>query len=665
MTETTNGMVAGIASIDAILRLAKHVPLFPCRRRDEEVFSNGRPITKKAKSPHTDNGFFSASQDENEIREWWRRWPDAFVGVPTGQRTKLVAIDWDPEKHADLTGEWIQSNSDALLSARVHGTLRGGKHYVYRVGVGQIYKNGTDIELAGAKRPGLDFRGDGGYIIWWPIHGGSVSDNQAPFLPAGLIDELQERPTPAVTPPKHSPVKWKQDSALVADALAYLDPSCDYSTWRNVGMAMHLASMGADDAFDMWHAWSAGQLTGDSMPEKYAGIDSCRYMWSSFKDSKANAVTLGSIFFLAQQRGYKPKREEPPVKAEPMPPELADVPHLGALMQSTVEPREWFFEEILPAGAFLIVGRPKVGKSWLLFQLAIAAASCQDFLGFTPLGQFGVLYISSEDDVARIQSRFNRFKESVPGGLRVMVRDELLKLANEHAKRMSFAEYLDAYLTRFKDVKFVFVDTETTCRHIWDGENGGSKERSITRKDYAEVRAFDSIALKHRAFIGLVNHTGKRKNGVWFDIHELINRTNTALAGASGSIVLADPPGHDPMDTESRIRVLGIRGRDITGDHLLAVEQMGNGAFESRGVWTSFQLTDVQEQLCDALVEITEDAPGQWITTKELAQWVSKTAGAVKRAISRMQKSGVHQYKGWRIEVKKSQGIKLHRNEEE
>lgn len=660
MTEPTGGMVAGIASLDAILRLAKFAPVFPCRRKDQEGYSNGRPCTYKAKSPLVDNGFFAATQDEAQIREWWRRWPDALVGVPTGQRTKLIAIDWDPEKHTDITGEWIQSNIEALMLAKTHGTMRGGKHYLYRVGTGQLYKGGTDLELAGVKRPGIDLRAEGGYIIWWPIHGGSVTGDSAPFLPAGLIDERLERPVAHAQLPKQSPVKWRNDKPLVCDALAYISPACDYDTWRNIGMAIHLASMGSEDGFNLWQAWSAGSIEG-AMPENYAGLDGCRYIWNSFKDSKSRPITLGTVFKLAGDRGYKqPKHEEPPT-LEPEAKQLADVSQLGALMQATAEPREWFFEEIIPAGAFLIVGRPKVGKSWLLFQLAVCAASCQDFLGYAALGQCGVLYISPEDDIARIQSRFNRFQQSAPVGLRVMVRDDFIARATEFAERMTFAEWLDAYLTQFPDVKFVFIDTETTCRHIWDGENGGSKERSVTRKDYAEVRQFDSIALKHRAFVGLVNHTAKRRNGQWFDIHELINRTNTALAGASGSIVIADPPGHDPMDTDSRIRVLGIRGRDISGDHLIAIEQMTTGAFESRGAWTNFAQTDAEEQICAALIEINEQAPDQWMTAKEVGAWISKSGGTVQRTITRMLKANRNQYDGFRIETKKGKGVKLHK----
>lgn len=659
MTEQTGGMVAGIASVDAVLRLAKFVPVFPCRRTTEQGFSNGRPVEYKAKSPLIGNGFYGASKDEHQIRDWWKRWPDALVGVPTGQKTRLVAIDWDKDKHTDSTGEWLQMHAETLITAKVHGTLRGGKHYLYRVPVGLEYESGSDLTLGGAERPGIDLRADGGYIIWWPIHGGSVVNETAPPLPAGLIDERLKRKDSPAQPKAHSPVKWRNDKQLVVDALAYLDPT-RRNLWRDVGMAIHLASLGSDDGFDVWQAWSSGGISGE-MPETYRGVDDCRQTWETFKDKAARPVTLGSIFHLAKQQGWKKVEIEdaaPPVEPE-APRAFEDVAQLGAIMHATAAPRDWYFEEIIPAGAFLIVGRPKVGKSWLLFQLAICAASCTDFLDYEALTQVGVLYISSEDDIARIQSRFNRFQVPVPSGLRVMVRDDLMKRADEFREQMTFTQWLDAYLARFTDVKFVFVDTESTCRHIWDGENGGSREKSITRKDYAEVREFDSIALRHRAFIGLVNHTAKRRNGMWFDIHELINRTNTALAGASGSIVLADPPGHDPTDTDSRIRVLGIRGRDISGDHLLAIEQMSNGAFESRGKWGSYAQTDAEQTICNALVELNEQSPEQWMTAKEVGGYIGKSHGTVQRTVTRMLSAGRTNYKGFRIEAKKGKGVKL------
>lgn len=341
-----------------------------------------------------------------------------------------------------------------------------------------------------------------------------------------------------------------------------------------------------------------------------------------------------------------------------------DIPSLAQIMGMTTDGREWFFEEILPAGAFLIVGRPKVGKSWLLFQLALDAAMCRKFLDYEALGEFGVLYFAAEDDYARIQSRFRNFRiDAPPTNLHIVVREQLEGMAKIYSENFTLGEFLDAYLKSHPRIKFVFIDTEATCRHVWEGANGGSAEQSITRKDYAEVREFDSIALKYSCFIGLVNHTSKRRNGTWFDIHELINRTNTALAGASGSIVIADPPGHDPMDSESRVRVLGIRGRDINGEHLIAIEQRQTGEFVSLGKWTGYVQSESETEICDALIEINSDSPGQWIKAKEVGAWINKSGGSVSKAISRMISAGRIRYKDYRIETKKSQGIKLHKIE--
>ncbi|MCE7902882.1 MAG: hypothetical protein DYH20_09580 [Gammaproteobacteria bacterium PRO9] len=77
------------------------------------------------------------------------------------------------------------------------------------------------------------------------------------------------------------------------------------------------------------------------------------------------------------------------LEAEAEPPDFSTIeaPSLADLISLPTVPRTWFFESIIPAGAFLIVGRPKVGKSWLLLQLALAAAGGQSFLGYENMDQ--------------------------------------------------------------------------------------------------------------------------------------------------------------------------------------------------------------------------------------------------------------------------------------
>lgn len=305
-------LLCSIAPVEAVLRLAKHVPIFPCRRAPEEITVNGERRLMKEKSPLTTHGLRDATQDTQRIRAWWARFPDALVGVPTGSITRLLVVDYDQQKADAHADEWIREHSPELCATRVHGTLNGGRHYLFRIPADCEYRNGVCLTLGGMKRIGIDVRAEGGYIIWWPLHGGSSSGEIA-ALPAGLVEEqrIERRELPAL--PRISPQKWADDRKLVADALAFLDPS-DYEKWSKCGLAIHLASGGSDDGFDLWHAWSAGELTGES-PRNYSGINDCRYHWASYRHDKdrSNLVTLGSIFEMAKERGYvTPKREEPP-----------------------------------------------------------------------------------------------------------------------------------------------------------------------------------------------------------------------------------------------------------------------------------------------------------------------------------------------------------------
>jgi len=297
-------LVAGITPVEAIVRLAQKLPVFPCRRSAEEVVVDGRVRLRKPKSPLTERGFHDATQDADQIRAWWRRWPDALVGVPTGSKTGLVVIDYDTHKADDIAQAWISEHAELLMATRTHGTLSGGRHYLFKVPPGQLFTSGVDITLGERKCRGIDIRAEGGYIVWWPAHG-AVTTGEVSALPVGLIDQrkVDTRPLPAL--PRATPEKWARDKVAVTDALAFVDPAA-HDGWLKVGMAIHLASGGSEDGFHLWHAWSAGELNGDC-PASYSGESDCRYRWASFnRDGRAREgmVTLGSVFHMATDAGW-------------------------------------------------------------------------------------------------------------------------------------------------------------------------------------------------------------------------------------------------------------------------------------------------------------------------------------------------------------------------
>jgi hypothetical protein len=113
------------------------------------------------KAPYTPRGFKDASQDPGRIKRWWKRWPDALIGVPTGLR--FVAVDADLQ-HREAR-DWLARVK--IPTTRTHVTRSGGRHFLFqphdavRCSEGKIWRH-------------VDTRGAGGYIIWWPACGFEV-----------------------------------------------------------------------------------------------------------------------------------------------------------------------------------------------------------------------------------------------------------------------------------------------------------------------------------------------------------------------------------------------------------------------------------------------------------------------------------------------------------
>jgi AAA domain len=324
------------------------------------------------------------------------------------------------------------------------------------------------------------------------------------------------------------------------------------------------------------------------------------------------------------------------------------------------------FKGLLFPGAWLFVGRPKIGKSWILMQGSLAAAEeGGSLLGFDATEPVEVLYVAGEDDHGRMQSRMRALGVArAPAGVHVIDQGAFCQLAKEFGSRLTFTQFLDAWLDAHPRVRLVLLDTETTVRQLWSGETVESATAAarVTESDYKRTREFDELALRRQIAIILVNHARKRgRQDDMTDIHEIINRSNTALAGCSGSIVLADMPGSDPLDTTNKDRLFGVRGRDLADDITLAVRH-GNPdevpCFVSRGPYVEIQQTDAEEEVLRTVLELMEDEPdrnpGEYFAASEIAEELGKKRDTVKRVISRMGPRKA--WRGHRVVMKKGRG---------
>jgi hypothetical protein len=112
-----------------------------------------------SKRPATPRGFLDASADPVVLQELWARDPGRLVGVRTGRSSGIDILDLD-RKHGEAI-VWLASSHDRLPVTRVHRARSGGLHLVFQ--------HGRDVRRSASRiAPGIDVRGDGGYIIWWP-----------------------------------------------------------------------------------------------------------------------------------------------------------------------------------------------------------------------------------------------------------------------------------------------------------------------------------------------------------------------------------------------------------------------------------------------------------------------------------------------------------------
>lgn len=139
---------------EALSLAAQGISVFPCRPADEKVGA----LTKKAKSPYTATGFKAASTDLNVINRWWKTWPNAMIGVPTGRASGFTVLDLDIDAETELNGFEVMKQFPPLPQTRTVKTPCGGSHYYF------IHQDGL-VNSVSRIGPGVDVRSDGGYVI--------------------------------------------------------------------------------------------------------------------------------------------------------------------------------------------------------------------------------------------------------------------------------------------------------------------------------------------------------------------------------------------------------------------------------------------------------------------------------------------------------------------
>jgi putative DNA primase/helicase len=251
---------------------------------------------------------WGATTEPDLIRQYWRKYPDANVGIACGRASGLLVIECDTPEGHDVDG--IAQMRD--LIAR-HGPLPDTIEALSPSGSWHLYFNylaHTDVPNSSAVvAPGIDVRGEGGIVIGVPSIRPGKSDPYHWKNPPGLFeladcpDWLLQLCLKKQTESSSASAKFKIDTGCssfntgtseVEEILSWIDPdSGGYYAWLDVLMGLHNHFQGSNEGLQLADLWS-------SQGAKYK-VGEVADKWMGF--SPDGDTTFATVAELARRNG--------------------------------------------------------------------------------------------------------------------------------------------------------------------------------------------------------------------------------------------------------------------------------------------------------------------------------------------------------------------------
>lgn len=192
------------------------------------------------------------------------------------------------------------------------------------------------------------------------------------------------------------------------------------------------------------------------------------------------------------------------------------------LIRMDFPPLQELIEGMLAPGLYILAGASKIGKSWLVLQIAHHISTGLPLWDRKTV-KGDVLYLSLEDTLRRIQSRLLRICDGETGNITFATEAELIG--------NGFEKQIHNYMRHNPKTKLIIIDTLIKVRDIgWSS--------SVYADDYACMTVFKHLAEQYDIAIVLVHHTRKQESQ---DIMEMISGTNGIMGCADGAMVLERP----------------------------------------------------------------------------------------------------------------------------
>lgn len=260
---------------------------------------------------------------------------------------------------------------------------------------------------------------------------------------------------------------------------------------------------------------------------------------------------------------------QPPFHVDPNPEEAINdknptpfdtsVESISDICQKDLPPIKYFVDGMLSAGFTVLAGNPKVGKSWLVQQLAVCIATGKPFLEHETT-QTGVLYLDLEGTEQRTKERATKQGFDLPNNIFVSYRCKMLDGEPVTMKDNNLIEYLTRVLVQIEvqhgvKVQLIIIDTLIKVK---GGEKRGLNSYENDSKIFGNLQDF----ARSRGLC-IVGVTHLHKSNQSFEGTDWTER----VTGSMGLVGVGDntwglfKKGRGENEREATLRV---SGRDIS-----------------------------------------------------------------------------------------------------
>lgn len=280
-----------------------------------------------------------------------------------------------------------------------------------------------------------------------------------------------------------------------------------------------------------------------------------------------------------------------------------------------IPPINWAIENLIPEGLTLLTGRPKAGKSFMAFDMALAITQGEKFLNKFQTVKGKVLYIPFEDNERRIQNRLNDLLQGEEAPPDLLFPSDLFFPKIDQGG----VDVMEEIMQQTENLKLIIIDTFGASI----SERFGTLGMNF-KEDYEFMSQLQKLALKFQVGILLIHHTRKLTSENVFD----------EVVGSTG--VTASPDTLLMLRKSSDRVQLHITGRDIK-ESVFEVS-FDNESFKWELLSENFHFAYTAER--QLIIDLFESDHIKELKVKDIAESTGKSREATSQILRKMKQSG-------------------------